>query len=130
MKLEEQLLTRSGTGCELCKSTGTLSLYEVSPAKYTDADHCIMICNKCVAQIEKREELDSNHWHCLSESMWSEVPAIQVIAWRMLNRLRNESWAMDNLDLLYLDDDKLTWAKAAGDHERSEERRVGKECRL
>ena len=35
----------------------------------------------------------------------------------MLSRLHNESWASDNLDMLYLDDKKLTWAKASGDHE-------------
>ncbi|HEY0733160.1 MAG TPA: alkylphosphonate utilization protein, partial [Chitinophagaceae bacterium] len=56
-------------------------------------------------------------WKVLSEVMWSEVPGIQVIAWRMLNRLRNESWASDQLDMLYLDDEKLEWAKASGDHE-------------
>jgi protein PhnA len=49
--------------------------------------------------------------------MWSEVPGVQVIAWRMLNRLRNESWAADNLDMLYLDAEKLQWAKSTGDHE-------------
>ena len=49
--------------------------------------------------------------------MWSEVPAVQVLSWRMLNRLRSESWAAENLDLLYLDDEKLEWAKATGDHE-------------
>jgi len=35
----------------------------------------------------------------------------------MLNRLRNESWAAENLDMLYLDDEQLAWAKASGDHE-------------
>ena len=76
-----------------------------------------MICAKCRVQIEKKEPLDSNHWKVLSETMWSEVPGIQVVAWRMLNRLRNESWAADNLDMLYLDDERLAWAKATGDHE-------------
>ena len=35
----------------------------------------------------------------------------------MLNRLRKESWAVDQLDMLYLDEETLTWAKALGDHE-------------
>ncbi len=35
----------------------------------------------------------------------------------MLNRFRNESWAADSLDMMYLDDEKLAWAKATGDHE-------------
>jgi protein PhnA len=76
-----------------------------------------MACAKCRAQVEKREELDGNHWKILSETMWSEVPGVQVVAWRMLSRLRDESWASDNLDMLYLDDEKLAWAKATGDHE-------------
>ncbi|MBI1782662.1 MAG: PhnA domain-containing protein [Sphingobacteriales bacterium] len=117
MKTEEQLFTRSNNQCELCKSVNELSVYEVPYAQYNDADHCVLLCNNCLAQIEKKAELDNEHWHCLSEAIWSEVPAIQVVSWRMLNRLRNESWAMDNLDMLYLDDEKLAWAKAAGDHE-------------
>jgi len=35
----------------------------------------------------------------------------------MLQRLRNETWAADALDMLYLDDEQLTWARATGDHE-------------
>jgi len=117
MKLEEILLKRSGNKCELCKSESTLKLYEVPPASGMNEENTIMICDKCIAQIEKKEEPDSNHWRCLSESMWSEVPGVQVVSWRMLNRYRNESWAADNLDMMYLDDEKLAWAKATGDHE-------------
>ena len=117
MKLEELLLKRSGNKCELCKSADTIQLYEVQPQSGNNEENCIMICAKCRAQIEKKEELESSHWSCLSESMWSEVPGVQVVSWRMLNRLRNESWAADNLDMMYLDDEKLAWAKATGDHE-------------
>ena len=117
MKLEEVLAQRSGNQCELCGSAEGVQLYEVQPQDGRNADNTIMICAKCRAQVEKREELDSTHWRCLSESMWSEVPGVQVVAWRMLSRLRNESWAADNLDMLYLDDERLSWAKATGDHE-------------
>lgn len=113
MKLEEQLQNRSENKCELCQSAETLSVYEVPPQTANTADNCILICDKCLAQIEKKEELDSKHWQCLSGSMWSEVPGVQVVSWRMLNRLSNESWAMDNLDMIYLDEDRLAWAKAA-----------------
>ncbi|WP_316820211.1 PhnA domain-containing protein [Pedobacter gandavensis] len=113
MKLEEQLLSRSENKCELCQSGETLSVYEVPPQTANTADNCILICNKCLAQIEKKEELDSKHWQCLSGSMWSETPGVQVVSWRLLNRLSNESWAMDYLDMMYLDEDRLAWAKAA-----------------
>jgi protein PhnA len=116
MKLEEVLLQRSSNKCELCGSATGVKLYEVQPQDGRSEDNCIMICAKCEAQVEKKEQLDGNHWKVLSETMWSEVPGVQVVAWRMLNRLRNESWATDNLDMLYLDEEKLAWAKATGDH--------------
>ncbi len=117
MKPEEIVKNRAEGTCELCKSADTLNVYEVLSPNGTTEENSIMICAKCTAQVDKKEELDSKHWQCLTASMWSEVPGVQVIAWRMLNRLRNESWAMDNLDMLYLDDEKLAWAKTTGDHE-------------
>ena len=117
MKLEEVLLKRSENKCELCNAENALSLYEVPHATHRDEEGCAMICSKCMAQLDKKEELDSKHWACLTTAMWSEVPGIQVVSWRMLNRLREESWAVENLDMMYLDDDRLEWAKKTGDHE-------------
>jgi protein PhnA len=117
MNLEEVLKQRSEQKCELCKSADNVKLYEVFHDSQHNADNCIMICSVCQNQIDKKAELDSAHWHCLSESMWSEVPGVQVTSWRMLNRLRNESWAADLLEMLYLNDELLAWAKSTGDHE-------------
>ncbi len=117
MKLNELLLKRSENKCELCKSEESLNVYEVPPQTYSDQDNCILICEKCQLQVEKKAELDSNHWHCLNDSMWSEVPGVQIVSWRLLNRLKQESWAADNLDMIYLNDEALAWAKATGDHE-------------
>jgi len=128
MALEEDLKKRSNNQCELCTSTNNLSIYEVPPNAQQKLDDSILVCEKCSAQLNKKEELDSKHWNCLNESMWSETPAVQVVAWRMLNRLRNESWAVDALDLLYFDDEMLNWAKATGDHELSAEVEFHKDC--
>ena len=117
MKLPELLLNRSENKCELCGATDALQVYEVPPQDQTNADNCIMVCNTCLAQIDKKAELNQEHWKCLNESMWSEATGVQVVAWRMLNRLKAESWAADLLDMLYLDDNKLAWAKATGDHD-------------
>ena len=117
MSLEERLHSRSENKCELCGSINPLSLYEVPPSSGATEENTIVVCEKCLAQLQKKEELDSNHWECLTTSMWSEVPAVQVVSWRMLNRLREESWAAENLDLMYLDEGLLTWAKMTGDHE-------------
>lgn len=117
MKLDEQLLQRSNNKCELCQSGDTLKVYEVLPQSRSTEDNNILICDKCRAQIDKKAELESDHWKGLSEAMWSEVPGVKVVSWRMLHRLKNESWAMDNLDMMYLDDETLAWAKATGDHD-------------
>ncbi len=128
MKVDEQVALRSDHSCELCKAKENLKLFEVPPQDGISADTCIMACAKCLAQIEKKEELDSKHWVCLTESMWSEVPAVQVTAWRMLNRLRGESWAQDNLDMMYLSDEHLAWAKITGDHENDASVDLHKDC--
>lgn len=127
MKLEDQLQERSGNACELCGNTSDLGIFEVKPDSISTTDNTFHACKKCTSQINKTTELDSNHWTCLSSSMWSEVPAIQVIAWRMLNRLKNESWAADNLDILYLDNATLEWAKESGDHNASNAEEVHKD---
>jgi len=128
MKLEDLLLKRSESKCELCKSENGVKLYEVLPQDRSTEDNNIMICDTCRAQIEKKAELSSSHWNCLTESMWSEVPGVQVVAWRMLNRLKNESWAADNLDMMYLDDERLAWAKATGDHDNDGSVDLHKDC--
>jgi len=46
----------------------------------------------------------------------------------MLNRFRNESWAADALDMMYLDDENLEWAKASGDHEGDGNVELHKDC--
>ena len=56
------------------------------------------------------------------------MPGIQVLTWRMLNRFRNESWAMESLDMMYLDDDTLAWAKATGDHDNDGSADLHKDC--
>ena len=118
MSLEKELLTRSENKCELCLATSDLSVYEVPPTSNANTDNSIIVCDPCLKQIDKKEQLDSNHWKVLSDSMWSPYPAVQVVAWRMLSRLRNEAWAADNLDILYLSDEDLAWAKKTGDHEQ------------
>lgn len=116
MNREARLMARSANTCELCGSTTQLSIYEIPPAT-GNLEDAVVVCTTCLLQIEKKEELDSAHWHCLQSSMWSEIASVQVLSWRLLNRLRAESWAAEQLELLYLREELLTWAKASGDHE-------------
>ena len=112
MSTEVELKARSESRCELCSATDGLSIYEIPPDSNGDADQCILICEHCKSQIESGDELDVDHWRCLNDSMWSQVSAVQVMAWRMLDRLSGEGWAQNLLEMLYLDDETLTWAQA------------------
>jgi protein PhnA len=71
--------------------------------------------------------MDGNHWRCLNDSMWSEVTAVQVMSWRMLQRLKAEGWPQDLIDMMYLDDETLEWAKADGDGEERDESEIHKD---
>jgi protein PhnA len=115
MSLIKELQDRSGSKCELCAATSSLKIYEVPPTSAGGVDGSLMACQTCIDQIENPERTDANHWRCLNDSMWSEHRAVQVIAWRMLSRLKKEGWPQDLLDMLYLDDDTLTFAKATNE---------------
>ncbi|WP_103864718.1 alkylphosphonate utilization protein [Aquimarina sp. I32.4] len=121
MNLERELNKRSGSVCELSGDTENLKVYEVPKSPGSDLDSHILISQVCLEQIENLGKIDANHWRCLNDSMWSEVPAVQVMAWRMLNRLKSEGWPQDLLDMLYLDEDMLTWANATGEGDDQED---------
>ncbi len=109
---EKELQQRSDNKCELCGSEENLSVYEVPNSPTDVAETSILICNTCKEQIENPEKVDANHWRCLNDSMWSTIPAVQVVAWRMLTRLKAEGWPQDLLDMMYLEDETKEWAKA------------------
>ncbi|PCI51257.1 MAG: hypothetical protein COB51_02270 [Moraxellaceae bacterium] len=114
MSVEQDLKQRCESKCELCAAeVENYSVYEVPPVKNLSADNCVLLCPICTAQISGDESLELNRWRCLGDSMWNIVPAVQVLSWRMLTRLSAESWAQELLEMLYLDDEVLEWAKSA-----------------
>ena len=115
MEVLEQLTNRSGGKCELCGTTDNLSVYEVPPVSTGGVDGSLLGCATCIGQIEDPDTTDANHWRCLNDSMWSEYAPVQAVAWRMLSRLKAEGWPQDLLDMLYLSDETLQWAKATGE---------------
>ncbi len=120
MSTEKALHERSESKCELCGATENLAVYQVPPTSDDNVDECVLTCSTCSDQIENPDNMNANHWRCLNDSMWSTVPAVQVLAWRMLTRLRAEGWPQDLLDMLYLEDDTKTWAEATGEGDSGE----------
>lgn len=112
MNTLEILQARSESACELCGAADNLSIYEVPPHSDGSAEQCLLLCQTCREQIDNPDKVDVNHWRCLNDSMWRPLPAVQVMAWRMLTRLRDEGWPQDLLDMLYLDEETLAWAQS------------------
>ncbi len=112
MSVKEEIIIRSGGVCELCTKTSNLDIFELENSPTSGAEASIWICETCKEQIENPDTVEVNHWRCLNESMWSPVPAVQVMAWRMLNRLKGEDWPQGLLDMMYLEEEVLQWAKA------------------
>ncbi len=111
MTTHDDLLARAGGACELCEGTDDLTAFEVAHAP--DDDAAILACGACLAGLTDPDAGDANHWRCLTTSMWSEVPAVQVVAFRQLSALAGAApWAAELLDSLYLDDDLRAWAEA------------------
>jgi protein PhnA len=127
MSLETELFSRSGGCCECCEAAQTLQVYEILPKSTRSLDTTVFLCSTCVSQINGTEAWNSEHWKCLTKTMWSEHVAIKVISWRMLQRSKAQSWAADALDMLYLSDEELSWAKAFGDEDYTDTFQVHKD---
>jgi len=122
MSVRYELLKRSNSKCELCSSSENLKVYALPPNAKENIDDCILACETCIDQIENPDHMDANHWRCLNDSMWNENSAVQVVAWRMLHRLKKEGWPQDLLDMMYLDDETLKWSQATGEDEDESEK--------
>ncbi|MGL1893795.1 MAG: PhnA domain-containing protein [Spirochaetaceae bacterium] len=126
--MEQELLIRSESKCELCGSEKELKRFIVTPKDDTSIDNIIVTCETCNLQLTDSNSIDINHWRCLNDSMWSPVSSVQVVSWRMLKALENEGWAKDLLDMMYLEDDILTWAESGLSEESSESELKHMDC--
>jgi len=111
MSLPAALEIRSESKCELCNSPENLEAYTVPPKSGETIDEQIAACNTCRLQIDNPEDLNPDHWRCLNESMWSAVPAVQVIAHRQLTQLSEHPWAADLKGQMYMDEETTEWAE-------------------
>ncbi|PRP96788.1 hypothetical protein ENSA5_35620 [Enhygromyxa salina] len=114
-QFEATLRVRAGDQCELCNAKDGLSVRAVPPGADPHEDRCVLLCPACLGQVDGSAPLDPKSLFCLQQAAWSEVPAVQVVAYRLLSRLTDEGWARDLLDQIYLTDETLEWARAGLD---------------
>jgi len=123
--IEKKLKDRSGSVCEISGAEHDLVVYVLPPTNERTVENSVLIAKYLKDQIENLETTNEKDWRGLSESMWSEYLPVQILSWRMLARLKKN----DLLDMMYLDEEALEWAKATGECvEEDENKVVHKDC--
>ncbi|MFT6267417.1 MAG: protein PhnA [Alphaproteobacteria bacterium] len=110
--MQSALVERSNNQCEICQADKPLNAFFVPESPDLTANCHIYICHTCLDNIEAKGDCDLQHLRCLTTSMWSPTPAVQVMSYRLLHKCLPESWAQDAIDMLYLEEDILQWAQA------------------
>ena len=93
------------SACVLCAADGA-TLVDLPPG-----DDAALLCPVCAAALGG-DLTPGPRWRCLGDAVWSDAPATQIAAWRLLTALADESWAAELLETVYLDPDVLARAKA------------------
>jgi protein PhnA len=107
MGVSKSLEIRSGGICELCANGQSVVEFTVSP-KEDKIDNQVAICSFCEENLGNKNARD--HWQCLSSSIWSEVPVVQVLSYRLLLGMKDQSWSLNILEMVDLDEDLIQWA--------------------
>lgn len=118
------VIERASGACELCDAVGELRALALAPHVDVEPETAVAVCSACAAQLDGSAELDVRHLFCLQQSVWSEVPAVQVASWRLLTRVAvTETWAADLQQQVWLPEEVLAWATQgdgeAGDSDRA-----------
>ena len=118
--IERKLKDRSESKCEISGAELDLNVYTLPPYTEESLAHSVLLAKHLKDQVENPANMNPNDWRSLSDSMWNENLPVQILSWRMLARLKN----IDTLEMMYLDEEALEWAKATGEGEEEDENKI------
>ena len=118
--IERKLKDRSESKCEISGAELDLVVYTLPPYTEESLAHSVLLTKQLKDQVENPDTMNPNDWRGLSDSMWNENLPVQILSWRMLARLKN----IDTLEMMYLDEEALEWAKATGEGEEEDENKI------
>lgn len=103
----KELARRAKSKCELCEVAGEkLAVVELPPApREPEIGRCVMLCAHCASALTDPKKFQpGDHWRCLAQTVWSEVPAVQAAALRLLRRQEGtQRWAQEALESVFAD---------------------------
>lgn len=109
MSLSSALSQRAGSRCELCDAAGDLVSFNVPPKEGKTADEQVALCDTCAENLHT-PAAHADHWRCLSGAIWSEVPAVQALSYKVLSALPGEEWAAEALESVEFPENIVEWA--------------------
>jgi protein PhnA len=113
----KDLARRAKSKCELSGKSGvSLKTYEIEPVPNEPSfENCLLLSEAVIDQLNRPKSIQPDQWRgTLAELIWSELPAQQVMAYRLLQYLaQSEAWAQDVLSEAYLDEELIEWANKA-----------------
>ncbi len=111
MALLSALQERCESKCELCNQSEQLEALAVFPKSGDKTEEQVAVCAVCKSEIEAEQPTNISHLRCLTESIWSPVPAVQVVSYRLLSKLSSEAWAEDLKSQMYMEETTKEWAE-------------------
>lgn len=113
MALSDKIKDRSNNTCELCNENVAVHEYTVTPKKDDDVANQVALCDACLNAITNNDQ--GYNWRFLEGSIWSTEPSVQALSYRMLQQLKEQSWASDVISSVDLDENTVQWAMSAFD---------------
>lgn len=111
MPISETLKNRNQGMCELCNTETASIEYTVSPKSDESTDNQVAMCTTCLARLDDKNS--GFYWRCLEGSIWSPVPSVQALSYRIAYGLKQEGWANDLINSIDLDENIIQWAVSA-----------------
>jgi protein PhnA len=93
------------SACVICAALDAV------PVTLVPGDDVALLCPVCAVALAG-DITPGPRWRFLGDAVWSEDKATQIAAWRLLQALPGEAWAVDLLETVYLDPAVLARASA------------------
>jgi protein PhnA len=116
MQPSPTILQRANNSCEICSNQSETFFTYIVPthAHNTDAD-CVLLCPNCNTSIGSNDYSITENWRGIQGSIWSEVPAVKVLSYKIAQQLPATDWAQEVMDSAYLNEAELAWANSEAD---------------
>lgn len=108
MSISLKLSDRNQGLCELCNSNTATQGYLISPRKEGEVENQVALCQTCFVHLSENDK--SDYWRCLEGSIWSVVPSVQALSYRILFSLKETDWAEHVINSVDLDENIIQWA--------------------